>query len=201
LRVTGGHLAGRRIPMPRAQGVRPSSDRVRESLFARLCRLSGARVLDAYAGSGALGIEALSRGAAHATFVDRASTCVSSLRATLAALGLDEVARVVKGDAVAVMRRLARAGERFDLLLLDPPYGPGELVRALRAAGTCGILAADALVVAESGRRHPPGDVEGLVRQDERRHGDTLLVRYTPRATDASDEQRARGTMGGTKAP
>jgi 16S rRNA (guanine966-N2)-methyltransferase len=200
LRVTGGRLAGHKIPMPRAGGVRPSSDRVRESLFARLPALEGARVLDLYAGSGALGIEALSRGAVCATFVERSAACTDRLRATLAALGLAEVGRVVRGDAVGVMRSLARAGARFDLVLLDPPYGPSELARALRAVAAGGILAAGAVVVAESSRRHPPGDVEGLVRCDERCHGDTLIVRYTPRATGASDEQAARQAMGGTEA-
>ncbi|MDX1648853.1 MAG: RsmD family RNA methyltransferase, partial [Myxococcota bacterium] len=101
MRVTGGELAGRRLRTPRGASVRPTADRVRESLFGRLGPLDGCRVLDLYAGSGALGIEALSRGAAHALFVDRAAACPAGIRRNLEALGLGGRAEVRRGDAVA----------------------------------------------------------------------------------------------------
>ena len=181
LRVTGGRLGGRRIRVPPKAGVRPTADRVREALFARLSDLDGVHVLDLYAGSGALGIEALSRGAASAVFVERAAPVLAVLRENLGSLGLDGVSEVAVGDATTTVRRLARAGLRFDLVLLDPPYRePLEAVRALRALATSGILAAGALVVAETSRRPALPPIEGLERLDERRYGDTVIHRLTP---------------------
>ncbi len=179
LRVTGGRLSGRRLTTPKGDAVRPSTDRVRESLFARLGDLSGARVLDLYAGSGALGIEALSRGAASAVFVEQATASLRCIRANLEALDLEACSRSQRAEAVAAVRRLGRTGERFDLVLLDPPYGPDEARRALGAIAEARILAAGAVVVAEASRRHPPGEVAGLRSLDERTHGESLVVRYT----------------------
>lgn len=181
LRITGGELRGRRLRTP-GGGARPSADRVRESLFARLGPLDGARVLDLYAGSGALGIEALSRGALAVTFVERSRRGVAVLRANLAALGLGDRAQVLCGDAIAVVRRLGSQGARFDLVLLDPPYASGEAARALAALRDAAILAPGAMLVIESGRRHPVPQVEGFARRDERRYGDTLITRLVPEA-------------------
>ena len=155
---------------------------MREALFARLGDLEGAQVLDLYAGSGALGIEALSRGAASAVFVERAGPVVAVLRANLRSLGLDPAAEVERGDVAAAVRRLARARRRFDLALLDPPYlEPLEALRALRALATSGILAPGALVVAETSRRPALPPIDGLELIDERRYGDTVIHRLTPR--------------------
>jgi 16S rRNA (guanine(966)-N(2))-methyltransferase RsmD len=165
---------------PRGTDVRPSADRLRESLFARLGDLEDARVLDLYAGSGALGLEALSRGAGEVVFVERSAAVLARLRSNVERLGVLAQTRLLRSAAVPALRRLGRAGERFDLVLLDPPYGPRELSDALRALVEAGVLAPGAVVVAEASRRHPPGDVTGLTRRDERVHGDTLLVRYGP---------------------
>ncbi len=196
MRVTGGRLAGRRLRVPRA-GVRPTADRVRESLFARLGDLSGCRVLDLFAGSGALGIEALSRGAASALFVDRAAPSLAAVRANLASLGLEAVGRVRRGGVAAVLRRAGAAGERFELVLADPPYGPEEATRLVEAVATSGVLAPGAMLVVEASRRHPPGDVAGLVRIDERICGDALIVRFErgEPADHARREAAARGRM------
>ncbi len=176
LRVTGGTLGGRRLRAPRG-GLRPSADRVREATFARLGDLEGAAVLDLYAGSGALGVEAVSRGAAAVVFVERAPRCLSVLRANIESLGLGPVARVVRGDAPRAIQRLGRSGQRFDLVLLDPPYASNEAGRALEALVASGILARGARVVVESGRRHPVPEVAGLVPLDERRYGETVITR------------------------
>jgi len=181
-----GARAGR-LPTPVGDAVRPTSDRVREALFGRLGELEGARVLDLFAGTGALGIEALSRGAAYAVFVERAPAALVALRANLAALGLEGTARVVRGNAVAAVARLGRAGERFDLILLDPPYASGEAAPALRALVASGALAPDATVVVESGRRHPVPPVPGLRRVDERRYGDTVLLTLAPEGRPDAD--------------
>ena len=192
--MTGGSLRGRRIRVPASGGVRPSADRVREALFARLGDLEGAQVLDLFAGSGALGIEALSRGAAAAVFVERAAAALAVLRANLAELALDGKSEVLRGEASAAVRRLGRAGRRFDLLLLDPPYAATrELAQALRALVTSGILAPGAMVVAETSRRPALPPIEGLTPLDERRYGDTVIHRLTP---DPQDGPPATGGSG-----
>ncbi len=182
MRITGGNWAGRRLGVPR-RDVRPTSDRVRESLFAVLGDLSGSAVLDLCAGSGALGIEALSRGAASAVFVDRAVASVAQVRSNLEALEASEDAKVLKSDAVAAVQRLGRSGERFDLILLDPPYAGDVAGRALSEIAEAEILTLDGEVVVESDRRHPPGEFAGLRQTQERRYGDTLVTFYVSDAT------------------
>jgi pantetheine-phosphate adenylyltransferase/16S rRNA (guanine(966)-N(2))-methyltransferase RsmD len=177
MRVTGGGMRGRRLRVP-AQGVRPTADRVREALFARLGDLSGARVLDLYAGSGALGIEALSRGAARAVFVERAAGALAVLRGNLASLGIEDRTEVFRGDVATVVRRLGRLERRFELVFLDPPYADAaQPERALRALVDSGILAAQATVVVETTRERRLPEVEGLAPLDERRYGDTVIHR------------------------
>jgi 16S rRNA (guanine966-N2)-methyltransferase len=159
--------------------VRPTSDRVREAIFDRIGELEGASVLDLYAGTGALGIEAASRGAVSLVFVERAPRCLSVLRENLAELGLKGTARVVAGDVPRALRRLGRAGECFDLVLIDPPYASGEVRRALEALLASGVLAEGARVVVERGRRHSLPRVEGIAVVDERRYGDTVIAQLS----------------------
>jgi pantetheine-phosphate adenylyltransferase len=177
VRVIAGRFGGRRLRVP-ASGVRPTSERVREALFASLGDVAGARVLDLFAGSGALGIEALSRGAAEAVFAERSAPAAAVVRANLASLGVQTEGRVVRGDALVVVRRLARAGARFDLILLDPPWSDrAEPERTLRALATSGILAAGATLVVETARGRTLPELAELVLVDERRYGDTVLRR------------------------
>lgn len=197
LRVTGGRLAGRRLRAPRS-GLRPTGDRVRESLFARLPDLEGAAVLDLFAGTGALGIEALSRGAASLVSVERARKAVAVLRANVAALRLDSSTRVMAVDVVEAVRRLGLDGVRFDLVLVDPPYASGEAKRALEALVEADVLAAGAVVVLERSRSHPSPFVAGLAVLDERRYGDTVITRFAA----AVPEAEGSGTKaGGARSP
>lgn len=189
LRVTGGRLGGRRLRTP-ARGVRPTSDRVREALFARLGDLSGTTVLDLYAGSGVLGVEALSRGAERVVFVERDKRAVQVLRENLSRLGVSERGQVIAGDAPATVRRLARSGERFELVLLDPPYASDEAGRALEALGRCGVLAPGAMVVIEHGRRHPVSAVAGLTTLDERRYGESQITRLSAGAGGGHEDDK-----------
>jgi 16S rRNA (guanine966-N2)-methyltransferase len=174
MRVVAGRLGGRRLRAPRGRDTRPTSDRVREALFSMLEPVAGARVLDLFAGSGALAIEALSRGAAAATLVERDARAAAVIRANLDALGLgSEEARVVNAPADAALRDASRRGDTYDLVFLDPPYRDAtalgrELSQALPA-----ILAPNARVVAESDRRAPLELDLPVVR--ERRYGDTLI--------------------------
>lgn len=127
-RIIGGRWRGRRVEFPPLEAVRPSPDRVRETLFNWLAPLiEGARCLDLFAGSGALGIEALSRGAAQVTFVDRERRLTEALRAHVDELGFSDRAPCAYGDALDY---LARSGERFDVVFLDPPFGQGLLAPA-----------------------------------------------------------------------
>jgi 16S rRNA (guanine966-N2)-methyltransferase len=172
MRVTGGRLGGRRLVAP-PSGVRPTADRVREALFARLRDLDGAHVLDLYAGTGALGIEALSRGAERAIFVERSNASLSALRRNLLALELDDCTRVMRGDVRSALRRLAGERIRFDLVLADPPYDDRTVAAPLELLVSGRLLAPDATVVVERSRRHPLPEVAGLVSLGSRRYGDT----------------------------
>jgi 16S rRNA (guanine966-N2)-methyltransferase len=174
VRVVAGRFGGRRLAAPRGRGTRPTSDRVREALFSTLGPLDGERVLDLYAGSGALGIEALSRGAASALLVERDARAVAVIRANLGALGLAEPeARVHAGPARSALENASRRGDTYDLVFLDPPYRSApELGRELSAA-LGPLLAAGGRVVTESDRRAP---LElDLPLTHERRYGDTLI--------------------------
>jgi 16S rRNA (guanine966-N2)-methyltransferase len=192
LRVTGGELRGRRLRAPKGDATRPTSDRVRESLFAWLPGLAGASVLDLYAGTGALGIEALSRGARSAVFVERARPALAVLAANLAELALAEATRVLRTDVQAALGRLTREGARYDAIFMDPPYGAPDSLEALRAIGRSALLAPQGMLVFETSRRHPPGDVEGLARAGERSYGDTRVVCYVTASPNASDAEEER---------
>jgi len=179
--------------VPRGKAVRPTSDRVREALFARLGDLGGCQVLDLFAGSGALGVEALSRGAESVVFVERSAPVLAVLRENLKALGLTDSTRTVGGLARTALPRLRVAGERFDLAFLDPPYQGGELEAALTALVQADILAPEATVLAEAPRRTPPGEIDGLERSEEWGYGETMVVRYIsgPVPSDAPEGRRS----------
>jgi 16S rRNA (guanine966-N2)-methyltransferase len=177
VRVVAGRLGGRRLRAPAGRATRPTSDRVREALFAALGDVTGTEVLDLFAGSGALGIEALSRGADGAVFVERAPVALRALRGNLSDLGLD--AEVRPADARAALRALGRAGRHFDLVLVDPPYALADRIGADLDRLLPPVLAAGARVVCESDRRAPIA-LE-LPVLDRRRYGDTLLTVHAAR--------------------
>lgn len=175
MRVIAGSLGGRRLRAPRGARTRPTADRVREAVFAMLEPVAGARVLDLYAGSGALGIEALSRGAASAVFVERDGRALAVLRANLTAFGLlPGSAEVRGGEALLALRRARERGETYDLIFIDPPYEKApQLVQAL-SASVPPLLATGGRVVLESDRRAP---LElGLPPLRQRSYGDTLIT-------------------------
>lgn len=175
MRIVAGRFGGRRLQAPAGRGTRPTADRVREALFSALGPLDGEAVLDLFAGSGALGIEALSRGAGQAVFVERDRRAVAVLRANLAALDLAEPEAVVRpAEALAVLRDASRRGGPYDLVFLDPPYGDAPGLGPDLAAALAPVLAPEARVVCESDRRAP---LElGLPALFDRRYGDTRLT-------------------------
>ena len=169
MRVIAGELGGRRLRTPRGDRTRPTAARVREALFSMLGTLEGARVLDLFAGSGALGIEALSRGAAAATFVERAPPALAALRANVAELGLGERSEIRAGDALAALR----GGAIYDLVFIDPPYAAAAQLSGALSRDLPAVLADGARVVSESDRRAPLDLELPLLR--ERRYGDTMI--------------------------
>jgi 16S rRNA (guanine966-N2)-methyltransferase len=176
MRVIAGAAKGHRLDAPRGRGTRPTSDRVREALFSSLqTRLPQARVADLYAGSGALGIEALSRGAATATFVEKARGAHRTIVANLERTGLAEDGAVIFGDVLRALRA-GLPGGPFEIVFLDPPYDLDDLVLAEVLRLVAKIVAADGVVVVERARRAgAPRWPETLQPTDERRYGDTVL--------------------------
>jgi 16S rRNA (guanine966-N2)-methyltransferase len=177
MRVVAGTAGGRRLTAPAGTGTRPTTDRVREAVFNALGSMGaidGARVLDAFAGSGALGIEALSRGAATCTFVEHERAARVVVEANLAATGLDADARVIGGD---VHDHLDRTSERFDLVLLDPPHAQADWDRLLGMVAA--RLAADGVVVVEADRPVvETGDATWSLRR-EKAYGGTVVQMLT----------------------
>jgi 16S rRNA (guanine966-N2)-methyltransferase len=174
--VIAGTYGGRRLRAPAGRATRPTSERVREALFATLGELHGAVVLDLFAGTGALAVEALSRGAVRAVLVERDARALAALRANLAALGIGaEVAEVRRGEALRALRTARERKETYDLLFVDPPYSDaGDLRRELTVALPF-VLAPRARVVVESDRRSDPLDL-GLAVERQRRYGDTVIT-------------------------
>ena len=166
----------RRPKTRRRAGVRPTLARVRDALFNSLRpRFSGARVLDLYAGTGALGMGALQHGAASALFVERHAPLAADLRRRLAAAGVGERAEVWAKDVLAAVRELGAEQQRFDVILLDPPYGQELIAATLDAITRAGILAPGGLVAAEGHWRDHPGETAGLICRREARYGETRL--------------------------
>jgi 16S rRNA (guanine966-N2)-methyltransferase len=171
VRIVAGELRGRKLVAPPGDVTRPTADRVREALFSILGDVSGLRVLDLYAGSGALGIEALSRGAAAAVFVDSSQAAVTAIRRNLTELGLE--APVQRRDALAYLAAFA-GGDPYDLVFADPPYDSALRVGPDLAERLPPILSEDAVIVTESNKRAPLELPFPLLR--ERSYGDTRIA-------------------------
>jgi 16S rRNA (guanine966-N2)-methyltransferase len=171
VRIVAGRLGGRRLAAPRGDATRPTSDRVREAVFSVLGDVEGLRVLDLFAGSGALAIEALSRGAAAATLIDSSAAAVAAIRRNLSALGVE--AEVRRERALRYLERARLAARQYDLVFLDPPYRRASALGSELTDALGPVLSPDARVVSESDRRTPLG--LGLALLDERRYGDTLI--------------------------
>ena len=174
--------------MPKGPPIRPTLDHVRQAIFNVIGpRIIGNRVLDLFSGSGALGMEALSRGAGHVTFVDRSTFCVQAIEANLEALFPSSPNpppfTVLRAEALTAIRRLGRSETPFDLVLLDPPYGRHLARKSLNDLTQYAIVAMAGLVVTESDKRDPlPPQMEGkegrLVLQRRCRYGDTAVTIY-----------------------
>ena len=180
LRVISGKCKGKKLFTLEGLSLRPTSDRVREAIFDILQKFSPwEKVLDLFAGTGALGIEALSRGAARAVFVEDHPGALKALRRNLETLGLQDRGRVLSLPAAAALRQLAARGERFGLVFLDPPYGGGAAAATLGALAGSSLLLPEVWVVAEHSRRETLPESIGILKQHTlRRYGDTQVAIY-----------------------
>ncbi len=178
MRIVAGEAGGRRLRAPAGSATRPTAGRVRESIFARFGPwLRGRHVLDLFAGSGALGIEALSRGAASATFVESARPALAALTANLRELGFEPRARVLARPVERAWPALS--GQTFDLALMDPPYGKQLVPLAVEGLLSNSLLGPDAVIVAVHATRDEPPPLDPkLWTADTRRMGDSALTTY-----------------------
>jgi len=177
VRVIAGRYKGRRLKSPDWPGLRPTSDKLRETLFNILApRVEGARVLDGYAGTGAIGIEALSRGAAHVTFIESHRRAAALIEENLRACGVEQGYTIQCADVVAALDAPASA---FDLILLDPPYDTENVSAALDAAAR--HLAGDGLIVLERATRREPEESEAVIRVRDVKSGDSTLTFFERR--------------------
>jgi 16S rRNA (guanine(966)-N(2))-methyltransferase RsmD len=180
MRIIAGALKGRRLDTPDWSGLRPTSDKLRETLFNVLAvRVGDARVLDGYAGTGAVGLEALSRGAAHVTFVESDGRAVRLIERNLQRCAVQDRYVIIRARFADVARRLAHG--TFDLVLLDPPYDRAEMLSALEAAAP--LTTPDGLVVLEHARRDTaPVHAGSLMKTRDIVSGDSALTLYQPAA-------------------
>jgi 16S rRNA (guanine(966)-N(2))-methyltransferase RsmD len=180
VRVIAGSLKGRRLKTPTWEGLRPTSDKLRETLFNILApRMDGARVLDGYAGTGAVGIEALSRGAARVTFVEQDRRAEALIAGNLAHCGLAEGYAIIRASATRALADLSAKEAAFDLILLDPPYGERDDRIAAVLAQAAGVVAPGGVIVLEHARIRPaPASAGRLPRTREVTSGDSALAFY-----------------------
>jgi 16S rRNA (guanine966-N2)-methyltransferase len=177
VRIITGAWKGRRLEAPQGSTVRPTSDRLRETLFNVLAGVEGARVLDGFAGTGAIGLEALSRGAAHATFVERDPRVISVLNRNITACGAGNACAIIRDDFLGAARRFARDAA-FDLVVVDPPYDVADLA-AIADAGAAALAPGGRLVFEHSRRRDSPAMAGDAPRTRVLVAGDSALSFYT----------------------
>ncbi len=181
MKIIGGVFRGRRIEMPKGARMRPTSDKVRDALFNIVGeRVKGALFLDLFAGSGAVGIEALSRGAGKSVFVDISGRCVKTIRKNVARLSLGSSSlAIIKGDALGAIKKLSDSNTRFNLIYLDPPYHTFGIKKCLICLCNHDILNPSCLVICEHFKKDPlPEEAGGLKRVKAAGYGDTVLSFY-----------------------
>jgi 16S rRNA (guanine966-N2)-methyltransferase len=180
MRIIAGRFKGRPLVAPKGALTRPTSDRLREALFNILVhggyQLAGAEVLDVFAGTGALGLEALSRGAAYALFVEERAAARAAIRENIEALALEGATKIFRRDGAKLGAKPKGAGGPFSLVFLDPPYGKRLVPKALEGLREGGWLAAQAICVIEMGAREKLMLPAGFEETESRLYGDTQLV-------------------------
>ena len=178
MRIIGGEYKSRQIAMPKGVDIRPTQDKVRESVFNILGDISAKFVLELFAGSGAFGIEALSRGARSVTFVDNNFRCIQTIKSNLESLGIGHSKYdIIKTNALSVLSRLEKQEDRFDIVFMDPPYYKGTAKKCLINIDNYDIVAPVGLVLVEHFKKDAlDAELERFVFIDERRYGDTVIT-------------------------
>jgi 16S rRNA (guanine(966)-N(2))-methyltransferase RsmD len=178
MRIIGGEYKSRSITMPGGVEMRPTQDKVREAIFNILGDINGKKILELFAGSGAFGIEAVSRGAGSVTFVDNNFRCVQAIKTNLRTLGVsDSRYNIVRADALKFPAKSNIMGEKFDIIFLDPPYYRDMAKKCLINMDSCDIVSPVGLVIVERFKKDALDvELERFVFVDERRYGDTLIA-------------------------
>ena len=178
MRIIGGEFKSRLISMPKGVEIRPTQDKVREAVFNILGDMTGKRVLELFAGSGAFGIEAISRGAGYTAFVDNNFRCIETIRGNLESLGIDgDRYDLVKADALKAFPKLLKYDQKFDIIFMDPPYYRELAKKCLINADAYDILSPIGLIVVEHFKKDIlPTGLKTLLFNQERRYGDTVIT-------------------------
>jgi 16S rRNA (guanine(966)-N(2))-methyltransferase RsmD len=194
MRIISGSSRGRRLATPKSQAIRPTSDRVKESIFNSLgSEVEGKAVLDLFAGTGNLGIEALSRGAKKALFVEKGRQALRLIQINLAQVGMEDRSEILPKDVSRAIGILNQRGESFDLILMDPPYEKGLIQRTLLKLHSHRIYHEDSILIVEHDRREPiPEKLEGWTLARQRKIGDTLISFLIPRFLEVSEKEENR---------
>ena len=181
MRVIAGTKKGRALAAPQGLHTRPTLAKVKEAMFGMVqFDIEGARVLDLFSGSGALGIEALSRGAEHAVFCDADRQAAAVVRGNLKRLGLEDVSKLYCCDSIALLQALAAEGARFDLVLLDPPYETDLASRAIAGLAEYGLLNDCAIILCEHSPKNPPTvSAPGYAARQPKKYGDCCVTLIT----------------------
>jgi 16S rRNA (guanine966-N2)-methyltransferase len=175
MRVIAGTCKGRRLVAPKGSHTRPALDRIKESVFSILFDVNGQGVLDLFAGSGSVGIEALSRGAASATFVENDPAALKALATNLDACGFEGQSTIIKQDVARALTRLVKQNAVFDLIFVDPPYLKNLVNKTLTQLGASELMHDGSRIVVEHHPKEPIDDIPGLVLTDTRKYGQTLI--------------------------
>jgi 16S rRNA (guanine966-N2)-methyltransferase len=177
MRIIGGEARGRQIRFPKGCRIRPTTDRVKKSLFDILFRIEGAYFADIFAGCGNVGLEALSRGARRSVFIEKEPRLVDSIRINLRLLGVESRGEVIAADAEKGIRNLRKRGDRFDILFADPPYQEGYVSEIMKLLEEGDIMASTGVVVLQHSIRETLEDsyAQTMAVTDQRRYGDTML--------------------------
>lgn len=181
MRIIGGALRGRRLSTTKGGAIRPTTDKVREAVFAILtpCLTEGT-VLDLYAGTGSLGIEALSRGMRRAVFIENSPQAIALLKKNIAACALEKQSEIIRLPVARGLQILSSRKEAFDLILLDPPYRDRLVEKTLSAISEAGVITPEGVVVAEHSVKEVPAAALGTLRLDDQRHyGQTMISFFT----------------------
>lgn len=180
LRVISGTAKGHKLKTLKTDKTRPTSDKVKGALFSIIMGyIQDAVVLDLYAGTGSLGIEALSRGAKEAVFVDKREECIKIIEENLIHTKLLEKAKIIKGNVLEVLRKLSLEGRKYDLIFLDPPYNKDLITETLKQIATYDLLESQGIIIAEKDiKDEVPEKIGRLYLVGEHKYGDTVLARF-----------------------